>query len=105
MNALAIVVGIGLAVILAAALFLRRLHRNLAATAAALRELEGRRFGVELAGNLRDRFAHVPTPDEMRAIPRRRCVRDCGRLALDGHLTCGELVCDERGARDLWRWS
>lgn len=35
-----------------------------------------------------------------RAIPFRRCVRDCGRPALDGHLTCGQLACDERRARD-----
>lgn len=34
-----------------------------------------------------------------RAIPVRRCVRSCGRVALDGHYTCGELACDERGAR------
>lgn len=27
------------------------------------------------------------------------CVRCCGRAALDGHLTCGDVECDEAGAR------
>jgi hypothetical protein len=41
---------------------------------------------------------------EMRAIPYpARCVYDCGRAAIDGHLTCGEPACDEKRARDLWR--
>ena len=30
----------------------------------------------------------------------RPCVRGCGRLRLDGHLTCGDVGCDESGARD-----
>ena len=28
------------------------------------------------------------------------CIRDCGRYALDGHLTCGDARCDEASARD-----
>jgi hypothetical protein len=28
------------------------------------------------------------------------CAGGCGRPALDGHLTCGELPCDESAARD-----
>lgn len=34
------------------------------------------------------------------AAARRPCTRACGREALDGHLTCGDVVCDERGARE-----
>lgn len=34
------------------------------------------------------------------AAARRPCARACGREALDGHLTCGDVACDERGARD-----
>lgn len=29
-----------------------------------------------------------------------KCLRLCGRTALDGHLTCGDIACDEAGARD-----